>query len=190
MPAARTFDAWRSQAPGAFSFALKFSRYGSHLKRLRAPRGSIATFLERAKRLEDRLGPILVQLPPRWGANRERLAAFLAAAPREQPWAIEFRDPSWLCEPIYEVLREHNVALCIHDLIRDHPLELTADWVYLRFHGIRYGGSYAPRVLQAHARRIREWLRQGRDVFAYFNNDAHGHAVSNALDLRRFVEGR
>lgn len=189
LPAAGTFDGWRERVPAGFCFALKFSRYGSHLKRLRAPRSSIRSFLERAVRLGAHLGPILVQLPPHWRADAARLAAFLDAASGTQRWAVEFRDPSWLCEPVYRVLRAHGAALCVHDLIADHPREITADWVYLRFHGTGYAGSYSPQALAAQARHIRRYLRQGLDVYAYFNNDAEGWAVANALDLRRYVLG-
>jgi uncharacterized protein YecE (DUF72 family) len=189
LPSEHTFDAWREEAPEGFCFALKFSRYGSHLKRLQQPRDTIGRFLERADRLEDTLGPILVQLPPRLSPDLERLEAFLEAAPRDRRFALEFRDPRWLCEPVYELLRRHGAALCVHDLVERHPREITADWVYLRFHGERYAGSYSHQFLTAEAARIRRELGRGLDVYAYFNNDQDGHAVGNALDLRRYVEG-
>jgi uncharacterized protein YecE (DUF72 family) len=192
LPAPETFDAWREAAPAGFRYALKLSRYLTHLKRLRDPRPALRLFLERARRLRDRLGPILVQLPPRWTPDLPRLAEFLAAAPRAQRLAIEFRDPRWLTSATFELLRERGAALCIHDALADHPLEVTADFVYLRFHGpgALYAGSYSPKRLAAEARRIRAWLRGGRDVYAYFNNDARAFAVRNALELRRYVERR
>jgi uncharacterized protein YecE (DUF72 family) len=187
LPSAEVFEAWRERAGPGFCFAVKFSRYGSHLKRLRDPEGPVERFLERARRLGPRLGPVLVQLPPRWPVDVERLARFLEVVPRPPRWCIEFRDPSWLCEPVYALLRRQGAALCIHDLIERHPREVTADFVYLRFHGDHYGGSYSPQQLSAEARRIAAHLRRGLDVHAYFNNDADGHAVANALDLRRYV---
>jgi uncharacterized protein YecE (DUF72 family) len=187
MPSDRTFDAWRDSVPEDFCFALKFSRYGSHIKRLKRPAAAIERFLMGARRLGERLGPILVQLPPRWTVDVERLDGFLDRAPRDVRWALEFRDPSWLCDPIYAVLRRHNAALCIHDLIEKHPRELTADWTYLRFLGELYGGSYTPQALTAEARRRRGWRSEGLAVFAYFNNDAEGYAPRNAADLRRFT---
>jgi uncharacterized protein YecE (DUF72 family) len=189
LPKAETFEAWRRQAPPGFCYVLKFSRYGSHIKKLKDPDGSVGVFLDRAERLGGLLGPVLVQLPPGWSANVERLGAFLAAAPRRRRWAVEFRHPSWLCEEVYQVLRRHRAALCVHDLLPDHPREVTADWVYLRFHGPGPWGDYPHQALSASARRIRDHLAEGRDVFAYFNNDAHGYAVRNALALRRYVEG-
>jgi uncharacterized protein YecE (DUF72 family) len=187
LPSAATFDAWRREVPDAFTFALKFSRYASHMKRLRQPAAALRTFCSRARRLASHLGPVLVQLPPRWRVDRARLAAFLAAAPRAYRWAIEFRDESWLCDAIYEVLRAHGAALCVHDLIPEHPFEITADWVYLRYHGRRYAGSYSRRALRDEARRLRRCLARGLDVYAYFNNDLGAHAVSDAIALRRLV---
>jgi len=189
LPRASTFDSWREAAPEGFLYVLKYSRYGTHLKRLSDPEGHVNKFLDRAERLGGFLGPILVQLPPHWNANPERLAAFLNAAPADRRWALEFRDPSWLCDEVYDVLRAHNAALCIHDLIEDHPDEVTADWIYLRFHGSGDGGDYPHQALSAWAQRINRWRGDGLDVFAYFNNDAHGYAVANVSDLLRYVEG-
>jgi uncharacterized protein YecE (DUF72 family) len=187
LPEARTFDVWRDEVPEDFCFALKFSRYGSHQRKLREPAATIGRFLERADRLGSRLGPILVQLPPRWRADPDRLAGFLDAVPSGYRFAFEFRDESWLCPAVYELLRERGAALCIHDLVEGHPRELTARFTYLRFHGAGYAGSYPPQALAAQARRIRGWRRAGRDVYAYFNNDAQAFAVRNAADLRRYT---
>jgi len=189
LPPAQRFDVWREQAPQDFCYALKFSRYGSHLKRLKEPHALLERFLERASRLGEHLGPILVQLPPNWKLDADRLAGFLEAAPRHYRWAIELRDPRWLCDEVYAILQRAAAALCIHDLITDHPRHLIADWVYLRFHGVRYGGSYPRQALTAQASQIEQYLAEGLDVFAYFNNDAHGHAVQNAADLRRYARG-
>jgi uncharacterized protein YecE (DUF72 family) len=189
LPGPHVFDAWRAAAPPGFIYALKFSRYGTHQKRLKDPLQPIELFIERASRLKSYIGPVLVQLPPRWGVNQERLAEFLAAVPRPPRWVVEFRDPSWLCEPVYALLAKHNVALCLHDMLPDHPRRVTADFTSLRFHGRRYSGNYAAQALVAQARRIRSYLSDGIDVYAYFNNDAEGFAVRNALDLRRYAEG-
>lgn len=190
LPQAKTFDDWRQRTPEGFLYTLKFSRYGSHLKRLKEPDASIGHFIERASRLGSFLGPILVQLPPHWHADPVRLASFLDAAPSGYRWALEFRDPDWLRREILDILRDYNAALCIHDMIQDHPVECTADWVYLRFHGDHYTGSYSHQFLTAQAERIEAWLDDGLDVFAYFNNDTGGHAVHNARDLKRYVDKR
>lgn len=88
---------------------------------------------------------------------------------------------------MFTILQRHNAALCIHDMIDDHPRRITADWIYLRFHGNRYSGSYAPETLKTQARWIKQQLGDGKDVFAYFNNDAEGHALRNAAELKQYV---
>lgn len=188
LPESATFDDWRKQAPGEFRYALKFSRYGSHLKCLKDPESTIGAFMGNAEHLGQKLGPILVQLKPNWKKNVKRLQAFLAATPRHCRWAVEFRDPSWLCTEIYDLLRTHNAALCIHDMIEDHPREITADWMYFRMHGNHYRGSYSKQVLSGLARRISKHLDAGRDVYAFFNNDEQGYATQNAMDLKRYLQ--
>jgi uncharacterized protein YecE (DUF72 family) len=190
LPEADTFDRWAEVAPDGFLFVLTFSRYGSHLKTLNDEAETIGQFLERAEGLGEHLGPILVQRPPNWHADVERLAAFLDEAPSDRRWAVEFRDPHWLQQPVFDVLRERNLALCIHDMIDDHPWEITADWVYLRFHGPGGGDTgYTHQALSGSARKISGEQQAGRDVYAQFNNDVGGHAVRDARDLRRYVEG-
>jgi uncharacterized protein YecE (DUF72 family) len=105
-------------------------------------------------------------------------------------WAVELREPSWVHDDVFEVLRRHGVALCVHDLLADHPFLLTSDWTYLRFHGpdaIRrpYHGLYGPGCLQTWAERLLPIIEQGDDVYAYFNNDWYGNAVKDAITLRR-----
>jgi uncharacterized protein YecE (DUF72 family) len=189
LPSVETFQRWRAQTPSGFVYALKYSRYGTHIKRLKDPERHVPTFLEHAEPLGPTLGPILVQLPPRWKPVPERLDAFLEAAPKDYRWTVEVRDERWLIEEVYEVLRRHGAALCIHDMIEGHPQARTANWMYLRFHGDHYTGSYTPEQLGAAAERVRGHLDEGVDVYAYFNNDQHGYAVRNALDLRQRVLG-
>jgi uncharacterized protein YecE (DUF72 family) len=188
LPQPAAFEAWRARTPADFCYALKFSRYGSHLKRLRDPAEPITRFLDRADRLGSFLGPILVQLPPNWRPDTERLSEFLKHAGGRYRWAFEFRDRRWLCAEVFDLLRDAKAALCIHDLITDHPREITADWVYLRFHGGSSGGNYTYQALQAEASHIRQYVAAGLDVFAYFNNDVGGHALHNAADLRRYAQ--
>jgi uncharacterized protein YecE (DUF72 family) len=189
LPKADTFDQWHGRARPGFRYALKFSRYGTHMKKLKDPAASIGAFLERAERLKAYLVPILVQLPPKWGVNPERLATFFENAPARHRWTVEFRESAWLCDDVYQILQAHNAALCIHDMLADHPRRLTADWTYVRFHGVNYGGSYDPQRLSDWGQWIKRRLSDHLDVYAYFNNDVQGHAVQNALDLRRLVMG-
>ncbi|MFP4039829.1 MAG: DUF72 domain-containing protein [Desulfosudaceae bacterium] len=186
LPEAETFDHWRQAAAEDFCYVLKYSRYGSHIKRLKDPDQHLTVFTDRAVRLGERLGPVLVQLPPRWRPAPERLASFLEAAPAGWRWALEFRDERWLNQEVFAILRRHGAALCIHDLIDGHPREFTADWSYWRFHG-QDGGDYPARELAAAAGEITACLQEGRDAYVFFNNDAQGYAVRNAQDLRRRV---
>ena len=187
LPSAQAFDAWRRQAPGAILLCAEIQPLRLAPETLEGTARHDPKFLQVAGRLRKFLGPILVQLPPNWRVNPDRLQQFLKAAPRSLRWAFEFRDPSWLCDEVFTILQHHNAALCIHDMIDDHPRRITADWVYLRFHGDHYSGSYTDDVLKAQAQWIKRQLGDGKDVFAYFNNDAQGYAVPNAIQLKRFV---
>jgi uncharacterized protein YecE (DUF72 family) len=188
LPAQDAVRRWRQQVPARFLFAAKMSRYGTHLKRLREPAGWLDRFLEAMEPLGSQLGPILIQLPPRWRRDVGRLLDLLAALPRGRRFTMEFRDPDWFHESVSDALRAHDVALCIHDLVEDHPDVATAGWVYFRFHGPSrahpYTGRYPTRSLAGAARDIRDHLRAGRDVYAYFDNDVAGAAVKDALRLR------
>ncbi|MBK9181012.1 MAG: DUF72 domain-containing protein [Acidimicrobiales bacterium] len=194
LPTPAVVGSWRARAPEGFVYAVKLSRFGTHRKRLIDPGSWLPVFLERLEPLGPVLGPVLVQLPPRWRADPARLDAFLAAAPRRLRWAVEVRDPRWLCDPVFEVLRRHRAALVHHDLLPDHPDVVTAGFAYERFHGpdarrAPYAGRYPHDALDAAARRLRAHLAEGRDVFAYFNNDIGGAAVDDALALRRALGG-
>ena len=190
LPTATAFDSWRKQAPAGFCYAAKFNRYGSHFMRLKEPRSTLRNFLTVAKRLKQALGPILVQLPPHWKVNVQRLDEFLAAAPPRLRFAIEFRDERWLCPNVFTVLEQHRAALCIHDILKNHPRLVTSDWTYLRYHGDHYSGSYSEQHLTREAEWINRQLAAGLDVFAYFNNDAQGYAVQNATDLKSKIQRR
>lgn len=183
-PKDSTYENWRAAAPPNFRYAVKYNRFGTHIKRLKDAPGHVARFLSGAERLKATLGPILVQLPPRFSKNTERLDDFLQAAPPRHPWAVEFRDPSWLDGEIFDLLRRHRAALVLHDHIRDHPKLLTADWAYLRFHGGEENGCYSGRQLREAVNLIEGFLRESRSIWVYFNNDQHGHAVHNAMDLK------
>ncbi|MGM0599556.1 MAG: DUF72 domain-containing protein [Candidatus Rifleibacteriota bacterium] len=188
LPPDERFVEWRRSAPENFCYSLKFNRYGSHLKCLKEPESTIGKFIDAAVHLKKNLGPILVQLKPNWKKNFERLNHFLEVAPKNFRWVMEFRNKSWLCAEIFQLLKQHGVALCLHDMLADHPVEVTADFVYMRFHGDHYDGSYSRQFLDEIARKINIYCDQGLDVYVYFNNDAHGYAVENALVLKKLVE--
>jgi uncharacterized protein YecE (DUF72 family) len=182
---------WREQVPAGFMFAAKMSRYGTHLRRLREPAAWLDRFLEAMEPLGPQLGPVLVQLPPHWGRDTGRLTGFLDSLPTGRRFAMEFRDPDWFHDAVFDALRAHQVALCIHDLVEHHPQVVTASWVYLRFHGPDparpYTGHYTELALVA--RTIRSHAEAGLDVYAYFDNDVAGAAVIDARRLRRLLEG-
>jgi uncharacterized protein YecE (DUF72 family) len=190
LPREETFDSWKNSVPSGFLFAVKASRFLTHIKRLKDPEDSIQLFFSRAKHLESTLGPVLFQLPPNWRADVERFAHFLSVLPRCHRYVFEFRDQSWLSDKILFLLRQHNAALCFHDWREiSWPLELTADFTYIRLHGFGapYGGDYQDAVLRKWAEMIEAWSSRLQSVFVYFNNDAHGHAISNAHTLRKIL---
>ena len=191
LPTAKTFDAWRESAPRNFIFAVKASRFITHMKKLKDPQQSSQKFFLVAERLQEKLGPILFQLPPRWKLNIERLGEFLEMLPDGFRYAFEFRDESWLVPEVFALLKKHNAAFCIHDFAdMKIPIEITADFTYIRFHGptsAKYWGSYSNSQLHKWAEWIKSWRSELAAVYVYFNNDPEGAAVRNALELKELV---
>jgi uncharacterized protein YecE (DUF72 family) len=192
LPNVSAVQGWVAQSPPAFLFAVKASRYLTHIRRLTDLGGGIRRFYERIEPLarSPKLGPVLWQLPPTFKRDDERLRAALAALP-DGRHCFEFREPSWYAEDVYELLREHGVALVIPDSPR-YPfraIELTAAWTFVRFHrgsrGLR--GNYSERELEEWAGRIAAWRDAGTDVHAYFNNDWEAFAVKNGLRLKKLL---
>lgn len=190
LPSEAALEAWRERAPANFIFAMKASRYITHIKRLKDVE-AVGLFVERVSILGPKLGPILFQLPPRWHVNTERLNAFLEGLPKGYRYAIELRDETWFDEEVYKRLREHNVAFCIYEFDwRLSPLEVTADFMYVRLHGPggKYQGLYGAEGLEPWAQRVREWQREKRDVYFYFDNDQAGYAAADAATLRGLLK--
>ena len=190
LPAAHTFERWRDAVPPGFCFAVKASRYLTHMKRLIEPAEPLARLFERVTLLGPALGPILYQLPPRWRFDAERFAAFLDALPAGYQHAVEVRDPRWLNEAFFALLEAHDVAYCISSLpAYETPVRATAPFVYLRFHGSgrMYVYDYLIDELRDWRDAVVEFARAGRTVYAYFDNDPQAWAVRNALELTRLV---
>lgn len=191
LPSAQTFDNWRDSSPAGFLFAVKGSRFITHMKKLKDPKPSSEKFFLVVDRLGKKLGPILFQLPPRWKVNVDRLAEFLEALPARHKYVFEFRDETWLVPEVYELLRRHKAAFCIHDFAdMAIPDEITAGFTYIRFHGptsAKYFGSYSSSQLKTWAKRIEEWSRRLSAIYVYFNNDPGGEAVKNAKQLKRLL---
>lgn len=196
LPRPMTYEKWAAQVPEQFIFALKASRFITHVKRLAEVEDAWTTFVQNALALGPHLGPVLLQFPPSFRSDWKKLAAFLKSAQRPATKShsirlvFEFRHESWFTEETYALLRQYNAALCLTDSPR-YPRRdvLTADFAYLRFHGRTdlFASSYTDAEMAEEANRIRRYLRDGRDVYVYFNNDALGHAVANARTLARLV---
>ena len=192
LPESATFAAWRRRVPRGFLFAVKASRYLTHMKKLKDPEEPLALFLSRARALGPTFGPTLFQLPPRWPLSHtslERFDRFLQALPKRRMLAIEFRDPSWYADEVLERMERHRVALCLHDMAGSQTgKRAVGPFVYARFHGVqKYSGSYADATLEEWAAWMADRVRGGAPVFAYFNNDTGGHAPRDAVRLRRYV---
>jgi uncharacterized protein YecE (DUF72 family) len=188
LPRCEVVANWVSGSPAGFLFAVKMSRYITHIKRLLDLGSGVRTFYDRIEPLvrSPKLGPVLWQLPPTFRRDDERLAYALARLPPGRH-CFEFRHESWFVPDVAALLREHEVALVIGDdpRRRFQTHELTTDWTFVRFHGSSRGarGNYSDSELDEWAERIDGW-RERADVYAYFNNDWEGFAVRNALSLR------
>ncbi|WP_317705239.1 DUF72 domain-containing protein [Methylomarinovum caldicuralii] len=190
LPSVETVRQWCAQVPESFRFAVKASRLITHLKKLRQCEAALQAFLDVADAFGARLGPILFQLPPRWHVNPRRLAEFLALLPPWYEYAFEFRDPSWHCQEIYQLLERYQAAFCLFDLAgHQSPMVVTARLIYIRLHGPArqaYHGCYTEAQLEAWAGRVRRWVHgEGHKVCLFFDNDACAYAVKNALALKR-----
>jgi uncharacterized protein YecE (DUF72 family) len=201
LPRPSTYEKWAAQTPDGFVFAVKLSRFITHVKRLSGVEVEVEKFLSNASTLGPKLGPLLVQLPPSLNINCDLLEGFLAAvqdvrkacrisgAPR---LAFEFRHPSWFSpsgvEGVVKTLRSHGAAFAMaHSGRYPYPETepITADFVYLRFHGPdrMFASLYGAERLSRWVPGIRRWLREGLDVYVYFNNDVNAFAVSDAREI-------
>jgi len=189
LPKRQAVANWVETTPEGFLFAVKMSRYVTHVRRLREVEEGVQRFYERIAPLarSPKLGPVLWQLPANFRRDDDRLAGVLAHIPRGRH-CFEFRHESWFAQEVYDLLRARGVALVIGDdpRRRFQRYELTADWTYVRFHAGSRGrrGNYSESELEDWARRIERW-RRGNEVYAYFNNDWEGFAPRNATWLRR-----
>ena len=188
LPTEQAFQSWHSRSPEGFRYSVKASRFITHVKRLKNVAEPVETFLSRARYLDDKLGPLLFQLPPGMQRDDERLESFLSMLPRRFRYVVEFRHESWLDDTVFDMLRRYNTGLCVFDMPGlACPLLATADFAYVRFHGASglYSSCYSDEELDSWALKIAE-LAKGRDeVYIYFNNDADGFAIQNAKTLTR-----
>jgi len=190
LPKRETFESWRSNTPPGFVFAVKASRYITHLKKLKGVEESLGKFLGNARGLGEKLGPILFQFPANWHTNPERLNDFTRLLPDGLRYAFEFRHESWFNDKVYKILKSKDAAIGIADS-PDWPTtyEITASFTFIRMHGGRklYASEYSTPELSQWAQIVKRFIDKEIDVYVYFNNDARAYAVKNAIQLRRLI---
>jgi uncharacterized protein YecE (DUF72 family) len=189
LPSLETYEKWAVEVPSDFIFAVKASRYLTHMKKLKDPEEPWKLLTEHAAPLQKHLGPILLQFPEKWSVNLDRLKEFLAVINAEDAHfktAFEFRHESWFVPEVMKLLEKYGSALCIADsskFVRQDTI--TSDFTYVRYHGrgSLYASNYSIKQLEIEASKLDKYLRQGITVFAYFNNDAEAKAIKNAKTL-------
>lgn len=190
LPDTSTFERWQDESPEDFTFAVKASRYLTHMKKLKDPEEPLENVLSHSAGLGAKRGPILYQLPPYWGIDLDRLRSFLKMLPGDLRHVFEFRDGSWQCDEVWSLLAQYSAAYCIMDS-PGLPLHLktTSNFSYIRMHsgGDDTASNYTDEHLSIWAERIEELLSVG-DVYIYFNNDYNGYAVYNALALKKMLQ--
>jgi len=190
LPKETTMQGWHDRVPGGFLYAVKASRYITHVKKLRNTTEEVGRFFGLAVRLEEHLGPILYQLPPSLHKDLTRLDEFIGGIPQRDRAVFEFRHASWHEQDTFDLLNERGVALCVHDMgDKAPPRVVTGDMLYVRFHGTsgRYQGNYPDSLLEEWADWIKSQIAHARAVYIYFNNDVGGHAINNARTLKRIL---
>lgn len=199
LPRPSTYQKWYLETPTDFIFAVKASRFITHIKKLQGIKDGWKQFLENTLFLKEKLGPILFQFPPSFKATPEtikRLEDFLNLITKSPPgfivrYAFEFRHKSWCQEKIYKILKKYNVAWAIADSPRYSKTEVTTtDFVYIRMHGpkILFASKYTKEELRNLAQKIKKWQKRGLNVYCYFNNDVCGYAIENAKELLSFLK--
>jgi uncharacterized protein YecE (DUF72 family) len=191
LPEESTFARWAERAPPGFLYAVKASRFLTHMKKLKDPEEPLERLFSRMRPLGRHLGPVLYQLPPGWKLDLGRLEHFLRALPRRHRHVLEFREPSWYADAVYALMERYRVSLCLHDMRGSATgRQRVGPIVYVRFHGpsAAYSGGYPEHRLRDWADWLHAHLAAGADVYAYFNNDVGGHAPRDALTLRTFLE--
>lgn len=189
LPTQDAVDGWREGSPPSFLFAVKGSRFLTHMKRLLDRDEGVVRFFDVVERLRPKLGPVLWQLPPQMNkADPGRLDAFLEVLPDYTRHVVEFRSEAWYTQEVCDVLDRHRAAFCEHDLVAKKVPRPTGGFRYLRFHGAtgKYLGRYGKPGLRRHARDLARYCAHA-DAYVYFNNDLQGHALMDAMDLSELL---
>ncbi|MGH7978292.1 MAG: DUF72 domain-containing protein [Limisphaerales bacterium] len=183
LPLLTTVRTWRERAPANFIFAVKGSRFITHILRLNNLGRALDKFIRRVQPLREKIGPILWQLPPNFKPDMPRLEKFLKRLPQRHSHALEFRHPDWVMEETFDLLRKHNAAFVwVSSMRMPQNFAVTADFMYARFHGLTGGArhDYSAEELAPWADQIRTCATAGKKVYAYFNNDLNVRAPKNA----------
>ncbi|HLH53243.1 MAG TPA: DUF72 domain-containing protein [Verrucomicrobiae bacterium] len=190
LPTLKMVQNWRDRAPSGFVYAIKGSRFITHMKKLLNVREALREFFRCLDPLRRRVSVVLWQLPPFLSIDIPRLESFLKLLPKAYDHAVEFRHPSWLTRDVFAVLRQHRAAhVSVSSLAMPVDLTVTSDLVYIRFHGLEAGAAhdYSQAELEPWATHIRKQARAGKTVYAYFNNDVNARAPSNARTMMNLV---
>ena len=185
-PTEKAYRDWAKNTPPGFKFAVKASRYITHIKKLRDPSGPLDKFFERAGLLGDKLGPVLYQLPPQLKRSDDLLGSFLQALPKGVRHVFEFRHDSWFHQDVLRLLRKHKAGFCVMDMPGlTSPVAATASFAYVRFHGSQslYSSLYSREEMLDWAGKIKGLPKTVKTVYIYFNNDVAGYALENARQL-------
>ena len=190
LPSEKAFVNWREASPPCFIFAVKASRFITHIKRLKDSQEPLQNFLKRADLLGDKLGPLLYQLPPNMKRDDERLERFLGILFGRYRHVFEFRHESWFDDEVFDILKRYNAGWCVFDMPDlASPAVATADFAYVRFHGSAglYSSNYSDKELSVLSERIAALGKGLKAVYVYFNNDIAGYALDNARTLTRLL---
>ena len=194
LPKTQTVLNWIREVPPVFLFCPKMSRFMSHFKKLRDPEQALQVYFSVFDQVQERLGPVLVQLPANLSFDAGVATAFyrlLATTYKQYDFSMEVRDKSWFSRQSLSLMEEYGVGLVMAHSGKLFPYKeaITAPHIYLRFHGPGdlYASRYATVSLRAYARRCKQWLKEGRQVWAFFNNDIHGYALENARKLKELM---
>ncbi|MDP4202249.1 MAG: DUF72 domain-containing protein [Bacteroidota bacterium] len=194
LPFKATVAGWMRRTPESFRFCSKMSRFITHQKRLVNCDEALENYFQVFDCLKPKLGPVLVQLPPNFHYDKELFIHFADLLTNRHPdyrFAVEIRDGSWLNDDLFDLLNSYSIGFVISDAGGKFPFAeiVTSDFVYIRFHGREqlYASDYTMQDLVFYAEKIRSWLNEGKDVWAFFNNDYGGFAPKNALNIRELV---
>jgi uncharacterized protein YecE (DUF72 family) len=189
VPRETTVKNWYKVVSKNFIFSIKINRYITHRKKLKDCKESLEIFYKSIQKLKNKIGPILIQLPPSFSINPERLQDFIGYLNKKYLYTIEFRHDSWFEDEIYNILKKNNIALCITDLNgKQTPELITADFTYIRLHGPHraYKGSYGLAKLKKWKAKFEDWSKT-ISIYCYFDNDEKAYAIKDALSLKKLL---